>query len=457
MIKMSEEIPLNLRVIKVLLDDNGHANWEINKCLGRKTEEKGNLQKVLKPLYDGKCIYRDSSRNTTNRDSGHPTQQEIPYYIAKSDEAFRYITKMVEGLEKQSRESYWEQVLNSNYTNNLINELGFGEVYSLVEVLLKDTDFNRMASRTLLKRPALAEEYIDKFQKYYEYLSKPENDFELWKLGVLPKPKFRENHRFQQEIDLSMNKKHIEILGQFYPLEAVHIYRATIYKEIQKLFLDLYNTSFITKGLNLFIQYDNYLTPFTSFPINRIQNIYSRSFGRIYEDAYVFDTEDLSKLRQRAFVIYKYFADLLFEYFKNNIANEEIRSVRTKEFIYHWNVSRDNFDLTFEYMSAVYERRLGSGKYHIYNDKSNLIIYDLGSYKEIPLESIIESEDDIPLTVGGYSDTIRYGLVTPHYDPYKELKPCDCFKGMTGESYPEKITFSEILKDVQSRLDVRLV
>ena len=342
--------------------------------------------------------------------------------------------------------------------NNLIKELGFEEVYSLVEVYLKDMDFNRMASRTLLSCPAINEEYADKSKNFYEYLSKPENDIELWKLGVLPKPKFRENHRFQHVIDLSI-RKHIEILDHFYPLDAVLIYRDTIYKEIQKLFLGFYNSSLITEGLNLYIQYDTYLTPFTSFPINRIANtLYSSPFRRIYEDAYIFDAEDLSKLRLRAFVIYKYFADLLFEYFKDSTYYKKNRFEQlTKEFIYHWNVSRDNFDLTFEYMSAVYDRRLGSGKYHIYTNKDDLIIYDLGSYKEIPLESIIESEDDIPLTVGGYSATIRYGLVTPHYDPYKELKPCDCFKGMAGESYPEKITFSEILKDVQSRLDVRLV
>lgn len=456
---MSKGIPLELQVIKLLLDDQGHANRQINKCLGRKENEKGNLLTgALKPLLDSKFIYRTSSRNTTNPDSRHPAQQEIPYYIARSDEAFRHIIKLIEDLEKQLQKSSWEQVFVSNYMNNLIKEIGFDKVYSLVEVFLKDMDFNIMASRTLLNRPAVTEEYVDKSNNFYRYLSKHENDIELWKLGVLPRPKFRENHRDRQVINLSI-RKHIEILGHFYPLDAVIIYRNTIYKENHNLFSDLCNSSLITEGLNLFIQYDNYLTPFTSFPIKRIDNIlYSSPFERVYEDAYVLDAEDLSKLRLRAFVIYKYFADLLFEHFRNDAyyRNADKLELLAKEFIYNWNVSRNNFDLTFEYICAVYNMKLGSGKYHLHKDKDDLIIYDLGSQMQIPLESTIESEDDIPVTVGGFSNTISYGVITPYYDPYTELKPCSCFKGM-GENYPESITISQILKDIQSRFDERKI
>jgi hypothetical protein len=58
--------------------------------------------------------------------------------------------------------------------------------------------------------------------------------------------------------------------------------------------------------------------------------------------------------------------------------------------------------------------------------------------------------------VGGFSNEIRYGLTTPYYDPYHELKPCSCFKGI-GEYYPESMTFSHILKEIQSRFEERKI
>jgi hypothetical protein len=105
-------------------------------------------------------------------------------------------------------------------------------------------------------------------------------------------------------------------------------------------------------------------------------------------------------------------------------------------------------------MSAVYDRKLGSGKYHVYKDKDDLIIYDLGSQMQIPLESTIEFEDNIPVVMGGLSNTISDSLA-PDYDPYEELEPCSCFTGIAGENYPESITFSQILKDIQSKFDER--
>jgi hypothetical protein len=150
---------LEPKVIRELLDDRGHSNREINERLGRSDSERGNLQgQILEPLLDDKIIYYGPSRDTSKFQSKHPKQPERPFYLSKIVDVIKYIIQLIGDLEKQSQNGFWDEVFISNYMNNLIKELGFEEVYSLVEVYLKDMDFNRMASRTLLSRPAVNEE-----------------------------------------------------------------------------------------------------------------------------------------------------------------------------------------------------------------------------------------------------------------------------------------------------------
>ncbi|MGA9099043.1 MAG: hypothetical protein WB392_08950 [Methanotrichaceae archaeon] len=454
---MARNKSIKLNAIVLLLDDKGHSLTELNHSIYG-SDELGNLSTTLKPLIVNGIIYQDSHRRTEQAIASQKYYRETPLYLAKSINGFRFICDLIMDMKKELQISFWDILFNSTYMNTLIKENGLIEIYPVIEADMADREFHKLSSRLLLSRPAVLNEYEDKSKFFNGDINLYHNAVELWKLGIISKPKYHKNSSaFSSEINnldvWKIQKLQVGLLGKFYPLNAIPLYRDTMHKKIQRLFVHLCESSLISRGLCLFMQLDNYLTPFTSYPANSLNRIlFSHPFERISEEAFLFGEEDLLKLRMRAFVVYNHFSDLLYEHFKNQSPHIQRGLDRlTKEFIHDWNVSCYNFDFVYGYLSEVFTRKLGSETYYIYRRDDDLIVYDLKNSTHIPVESIIEPEDDIPITVGGYTDKIR---LSPYedYDPYTELKPCSCFKDMPDYSYNRK-TIDRLVMEVKGRLD----
>ena len=199
-----------------------------------------------------------------------------------------------------------------------IEKYSFTRVYNIIRDGMKNPDFKQSASKALLNQPAVIRKYgddarfISKFLlKYY----KPDL-FDFYKLGIDLKEEIRPNSKDYAEIygllvdranvasplDLGYRKepssllfddkieqmkskigyklrplssKHIELLTNFDKLESVRLYRNVIYREIVELFGKLSKIPGLgPKCLYQFMEYDNYLSPFTSYPFRARRFLY---------------------------------------------------------------------------------------------------------------------------------------------------------------------------------------
>ena len=145
---MNINIEQDIEIFLLLSDDEGHANWEI---ANRLKKEKGNINKKLKKWVQDKVIFTGDNRDTRNPQSSRPKQQERPYYLVRSTEN---LDRMMILFEEMDNKELMERILNSKFTSNLLKEVGFPVIFSIVEKLLKNTDTNKIISRALLNLPS---------------------------------------------------------------------------------------------------------------------------------------------------------------------------------------------------------------------------------------------------------------------------------------------------------------
>lgn len=365
-----------------------------------------------------------------------------------------------------------DDFLRSAYVEQFIRMNSFECVYDAIKEKLKDAGFKLKASSELFALKSTKEEYAvlrDMAIEYYNTcniydsfgsirsIQKKFTDIELMDM-VIERP----NHHFFDEkmADLAnriginikpIRNRRIKILNEFEPLMAVPFYRNTIHKGIKTLFSDLNKRGQITFGLSEFMKYDNYLSPFTSYPMNNPEVLlFSDPFKRIYENFYLMKELDLKKLFKRASTIYIRFADLLFEHFRKYPPHKKDLELWTKQFIFQWNSSAPNFDIVWDYLNELYGYELGSGKYHVYTEGLNLFVIDLetneevSGYREIMEEQGISQPFDAP-----FLNHLFVGLETDIYDPYTNLNPSIWFEDV--KLIPTVISYDDIMSDIKSK------
>jgi hypothetical protein len=230
------------------------------------------------------------------------------------------------------REESSQALLASEYTNHIIEKYSFTRTYNIIRDDIKNPDSKQSASNALLNQPAVIRKYRDDARFISKFLLKYYGPdlFDSYKLGIDLKDEIRPNSKDFAEIygllvdrvnvasplDLGyregpssllsedkieqikskigyklrpLSAKHIELLTDFDELESVRLYRNVIYREIVKLFGGLSKISGLgPKSLFQFMEYDNYLSPFTSYPVQSPEiPLFSRPFQRIYDDAYL--------------------------------------------------------------------------------------------------------------------------------------------------------------------------
>jgi len=403
------------------------------------------------------------------------------FHLIKRRVVFKEIVKIV-------GDKIFEELLASDYTNCIIKKYGFISVFNILKEKMKGANFNRMASRSLLKQQATIEEYRDKAKCISNYLLKyfgPEL-FDIQKSGVNIKEKIRPNSRdyaeiygllvdrFETTVPLNLedrneisslliddkvehikskigyklrplSSEHIELLTEFDKLEAVRLYRKVIYGEIRESFKELSKIPLLVpQCLYLFMECDNYLSPFTSYPVQSPEiPLFSRPFQRIYDDVYLLGPSDLKFLARRAFVIYKNFASFLSDFFRYS-APKDTKALRRElmEFIYLWNVSSTNFDLVWLYLNNVYGEKIGSGNFYLQSDGMRFKLTDLNNNKPLADEErFIKTFSPKPMLFER-----RYEARRSMDRPFTQLRPCLCFKDLFG--------WSDTISIKQIRLDL---
>lgn len=464
---MQEYTHLELQILCKLSDDKGHANWDIARHLNKRDS---NIYLILKKLKDVGSIYQGQHRNTTNPKSMRPNQSEKPYYLIRNLEMFDSLVSCISSMRSETKEEQFmlKRLLGSDYVSAVIENVGFDSVYNVVEPLLRDPELKKIVSETLLKQKATIGIYNKIAKSMRDYLSNPDtvniSSFnEIIHKNFPPRPLWSavveknypdydclgdnlKNIRLQLK---TISSRCIKMLSNFSSIEAVSLYRTTLHNEFIELVSEFEENDRISLGLSKFLIYDNYLSPFTSYPIHSPRFVlFSGPFQRIYEDFYLIDDIDFHYLDERARIIHDNFADILFEFFRNEIPkNHESLEEQTKQFIYQWNVASTNFDSVRLYLESVYKGKEGSGRYYVLNNGIVFKMIDLERNESLPeVEKCDLYYEALPMIFGKPWEASASYMP----NPFEYLKPC-----MSFVSAPEVskyvISMDQILSKLKSR------
>lgn len=131
------------RIILRLLDDEGHAEWDLAKHLGMSDS---NLNPLLKRLKEMGVIYRGEARRSGKTESSRSSKiakrngeyNEFPYYLTRSLPALRTIIKEASECTSGYDIGFFLQAFkNSNYIKNMLDAFGEGVFKSMEEEMLR--------------------------------------------------------------------------------------------------------------------------------------------------------------------------------------------------------------------------------------------------------------------------------------------------------------------------------
>ena len=350
-------------------------------------------------------------------------------------------TKEIDKLLKS--EKYWDYVIGKQSFLSVHNKV--------INPRLENSDFRRIASYSLLDHPAVIGEYDEIAKKLNDDILRNCMD------GMSRTPDCENNISLHDMLHETGNElganhiEHIDILNNYDPLMAVRLYRKTLHKSILNAYDELATKAVISEGLRRFLVFDNYLSPLTSYPVNgTLRILFSQPFERIYEDAYLLDGERFELLSSRAATIYCDFPDIIFELFRTSkLSSEELKTF-TMRMIYHWNLASTVFDLVCIQLSDLYDRKVGSGNYHLKSDGLEFNIIDIQNGEKL-LESNISKSI---LMVGSCPSVFKHTSdgklrMENMKNPFTCLRPCLTFSEFGWKS--DYVPIEDILSQLMSR------
>jgi hypothetical protein len=417
--------------------------------LRKKTTEK-QVRKAIDYLISKK-IFKETrpwGAPIKNKNNAGEYDRRYHYEISKTVHAFKQVLNIFPTKDVK-------RLLASDYSNIIIGENGFERIYEAIKPRLSLPEFKQFASDSLLHHHATEDEYTYFAKELHtKILESHYQSANNCKKEQEPVEIFRFLIELGQELS-SSSIKPIEILSSFDHLRAVRLYRKTLHLSAVKAYDELAEKSMISEGIRNFYVFDNYLSPLTAHPINSIVKIlFSKPFERIYEDAYLIDGDKFWVLSGRASAIYNNFSDVLFEYFKHNPLSMEDPEVVTKQMIYSWNVASTRFDVACNFLAELYEKKIGSGNYHLISSDLDFNVFDLVDNKQllpshISSSLLIFGSTPSVFSMSELKDERIYPIIMK--DPFTSLRPCLTFKCMGWRS--DFITIEEILTKLELRLE----
>jgi hypothetical protein len=425
---------LQLNILTNLSDDQGHKHGDISLALGPKDEDrsgkkrgydgydKGDLTKTLKPMVASKLIYVENNN----------------YYITKTEETFSYI---IDQNIKKGSDKFYKSFLESQYINNLIRTIGFKGFFAAMSDHFADRGFRDIAAPALLSHAATIEEYnklLDKIEEHFESVQRlreirqvgdkipedqasgrPSVPAQLLRLVAL--------HDEIKELGLiSLDNKtgeidELEILSEF-GIEGVRFYRNNLLEGLIHILSARLGNAENGKHIIKYAELDNYLSPFTAFPVNHpVEMMSSMSFSRLYEDAYLIDPKDTVLLLERANLVFENFT----EFARLFIASKTYKEAAIRESIHDWNIATARLEAILDLIG-----QLGYGQdilgIHLTKDSAGFQIVDLETGDRLLGEADLEA-----LGV----DNLNRGF--HEFDQTKYMRPV--LLGNLGQSWQEKL------------------
>jgi hypothetical protein len=311
------------------------------------------------------------------------------------------------------------EFLGSNYTNLIIEQHQFSDIYEIIKDKLEISRFRRIASKALLNQPATIDEFKSIPKSTISYLDE-------WK----EVPLYLSNLRFLD----------IETLRYLDPIEAVSFCR----NNLSEIFLDMHKKiggRKIRSSNEILLQFnklDCHLSPFTSYPVYEpIELLFSRPFNRLYEDVYLLDESDFRLFIERAYLVFINFVDFIYIYL-NNLHTPLDWETSVREFVFLWNMTKYQIDRCEMHIRSLYSKKEDSGKYYLSSRGPLLEIIDLMDGK-----NLIEDHN--------YGELSRGEGPIPHFDePFDYLIPCLAFREL-GNDRPKSI--NDIIHFIKYKLN----
>ena len=168
-----------VKVILILLDNKGHAGWELAEYLGK---EDSNLNPILKDLKDMGIVYQGKSRLSKKQHKKEGDYREIPYYLKMNIEAIKIII---------------QEIIKTNLKETWFIFRIIGASKYLVSMRTKFTDnVDTTIYGELRKSPIFSDDFYNNFMnqnKGMHFCQAPidpeENEIEYW---------YYSNYRFKK-------------------------------------------------------------------------------------------------------------------------------------------------------------------------------------------------------------------------------------------------------------------
>lgn len=102
-----------VKVILILLDNKGHAGWELAEHLGM---EDSNLNPLLRDLEKRNIILKEGFRKSRRKHDNNGFYTEFPYYLAKSLNSFQIMIREIAESDRPYDTGFLLEIIdNSKY------------------------------------------------------------------------------------------------------------------------------------------------------------------------------------------------------------------------------------------------------------------------------------------------------------------------------------------------------
>jgi len=407
-----------LNVILILSDGKGHTNADISRLLGPKDKDRPGKKKG----YDGYDRGDLSKELSALMDLHLVDKRNDHYHLTSSKETFAYIMDNSNGSDSGK---FYEKFLESEYINNIIDVNSFMQIVSVISSRLADMEFRDIAAPRLLSHPAAIDAYKDLLESIEEYFTSMVNaeaidgvrkEFEKKRM----QQKEKSNPAFERYAYSAIDKARsydgklyanntgnldkLDILREL-GIEGVRFYRRSVLHGSIRLFTRRLRTPKNNKFIIKYVRFDNYLGPFTAYPVNNpVELMFTTAFSRLFEDAYIIDPKDIGILLKRANVVFQNFH----EFARIYAGSRNYKEAAIREMIHNWNIAAARLEAILGLLGQIgYDQEKSC--YHLTREGAGFQIVDLGTDERLLGESDMEMLEAANLNTGFHEfDQTKY-------------------------------------------------
>lgn len=126
-----------VKVILTLLDNKGHAGWELAEYLEM---EDSNLNPILKDLEKMNIIYKGNLRLSKRQHENKGIYSEIPYHLSKSRDGFKALIREISETSRPYDTGFLLEIIdNSKYLKSMKEQFK-EEINTIINNELNDED-----------------------------------------------------------------------------------------------------------------------------------------------------------------------------------------------------------------------------------------------------------------------------------------------------------------------------